>query len=145
MTIGQLSKITDLSIHTIRYYESLKLIPKPTRTPKGYRKFTGEYIKKVKIIKKFQEFGFTLKEIKTISNFDDCKEINAITLLKLKETQNKIKYYKNLEKELIRLIKTCPLTGSIDECPVIKLINKKLASIKSDKKNENLYNLVPNM
>jgi len=135
LTIGQLSKFTEISIHTIRFYESLNLIPKPVRTPKGYRMYDRNYINRVRIIKKFQELGFTLKEIKTISNFDDCKEIKDIARLKLKETKDNIKYFKKLEKQLMKFLQTCPYSGSIDECPIIKIVNKKLKIIKNGNLN----------
>lgn len=129
MTIGQLAERTGLSIHTLRYYESVKLIPKPIRTEKGYRKYSSEYIKKIKIVKKFQELGFTIKEIKTINNFDDCRELKSLARIKLKDTRNKIEHYRRLEKELKKFIIACPYDGSIEECPVIKLITQKLGEI----------------
>jgi MerR family mercuric resistance operon transcriptional regulator len=133
MTIGQLAERTGLSIHTIRYYEALKLLPKPERTEKGYRKYSTEYVKKIKIVKKFQELGFTLKEIKTINNFDDCRELKSLARLKLKDIRDKIQYYRTLERKLKNFILACPYDGSIEECPVIKLITQKLGQISSSR------------
>lgn len=139
MTIGQLAKIANLSIHTLRYYESLKVIPKPARSSKGYRKYSGEYVKRIQMIKKFQELGFTLKEIKTICSYKDCRELKEIAIVKLTETQGRIRLLKNLEKELLKLIQTCPLSGTMEECPVIQLINKKLEKSGGENSNMTLY------
>ena len=37
--IGQIAEETGLSIQTIRYYESLGLLPAPLRSESGYRKY----------------------------------------------------------------------------------------------------------
>ncbi len=39
MRIGDLAKATGVDIETIRYYEVIGLLPKPTRTAGNYRSF----------------------------------------------------------------------------------------------------------
>lgn len=48
--IGELSKIVNLSIETIRYYEKIRLIPKPERFNNRYKKYSEMYIYRLKII-----------------------------------------------------------------------------------------------
>jgi DNA-binding transcriptional MerR regulator len=36
-TIGQLARIADVNIQTIRFYERKGILPKPERKPSGYR------------------------------------------------------------------------------------------------------------
>lgn len=38
-TIGELGRITNLNIETIRYYEKINLIPNPERFQNGYKKY----------------------------------------------------------------------------------------------------------
>jgi MerR family transcriptional regulator, mercuric resistance operon regulatory protein len=99
MTIGQLAKITDVNIQTIRYYENLKLIPKPKSEYSKHRVYTNEYIDRINYIKKAKELGFTLKEIKDILRFDDCEDLYELTGKKLGETQKKLAYYIQLNKK----------------------------------------------
>jgi MerR family transcriptional regulator, mercuric resistance operon regulatory protein len=125
MTIGQLAKITDVNIQTIRYYENLKLIAKPKSKYSKHRVYSNEYIDRINYIKKAKELGFTLKEIKDILRFDDCKDLYDLTGRKLDETQKKLELYTQLAKKLKSLLKTCPKSGSIENCSIIKSISKK--------------------
>jgi DNA-binding transcriptional MerR regulator len=124
MTIGQLANKTELTTQTIRYYESLKLIPKPGVTGSGYRTYTADYVDKLNFIKKAKELGFTLKEISSIFKLRNCKDAYELTSYKLKDTVNKLNYYKNLESRLKKLLKVCPASGSIENCSIIKSITK---------------------
>lgn len=119
MTIGQLAKKTELSIQTIRYYEFVKLLPKPNRKESGYREYTEDFIDKIDFIKNAKGLGFTLSEIRSIIKTDECKDINELTLNKLNEVKIKISKSKKLEKKLILLLKKCPNKGSIDKCSII--------------------------
>jgi DNA-binding transcriptional MerR regulator len=125
MTIGQLAKITDVNIQTIRYYENLKLIPKPKSEYSKHRVYTNEYIDRINYIKKAKELGFTLKEIKDILRFDDCEDLYELTGKKLGETQKKLAYYIQLNKKLKYLLKTCPKSGTLNNCSIIKSISRK--------------------
>ena len=124
MTIGQLAKLTNVNIQTIRYYENLKLIPKPKSEYSKHRVYTNEYIDKINYIKKAKELGFTLKEIKDILRFDDCEDLYELTGRKLNETQKKLELYYQLTKRLKSLLKTCPKSGNIENCSIIKSISK---------------------
>lgn len=125
MTIGQLAKTTSVNVETIRYYENIKLISKPKSRQSGYRIYTNEYIDRINYIKKAKELGFTLKEIKDILRFDDCEDLYELTGKKLDETKKKIEFYNQLNKRLKFLLKTCPKSGTIKNCSVIKSITKK--------------------
>jgi len=124
MTIGQLSKKIDLTPQTIRYYESLKLIPKPDCTYAGYRRYTKDYIEKLNFIKNAKELGFTLKEIKSIIKVDNCEDTYELSLKKLNETEMKLIYYKQLQKKIKKLILLCPQNGSLENCSIMKSLNQ---------------------
>ncbi len=124
MTIGQLAKLTNVNIDTVRYYEKLKLLPKPKRTESGYRIYTNEYINKINYILRAKDLGFTLREIKEIFTMEGCEDLCDLTSSKIKEVENKIDILNNLRSKLKSLLKKCPATGSIDNCSIIKSISK---------------------
>ena len=124
MTIGQLSRITELSVQTIRYYESIKLLPKPKLKESGYRIYDGSYIDRLNFIKRAKELNFTLPEIRAINRFDESSDVFKIASSKLRDIRAKIVNYKELEKKLDGLLKACPGKGSLDHCSIIKSIRK---------------------
>jgi DNA-binding transcriptional MerR regulator len=66
MKIGELAKQTDVSVGTLRYYESLGLIQPAERSESGYRYYIDAAVQKIQFIKKAQALQFSLTEIKQI-------------------------------------------------------------------------------
>jgi len=66
-TIGKLSKLTHISIDTLRYYDEIGLL-KPAKVidDTGYRYYTDESAVVLTRIMEFKEFGFSLGEIKAV-------------------------------------------------------------------------------
>ena len=60
--IGEFSKITDTSIHTLRYYEKEKLIV-PERKENGHRKYSELDVAWMELIKNLKDTGMPIKEI----------------------------------------------------------------------------------
>src|SRR5438445_7273908 len=63
LQIGQLAKRSSVSADTIRYYERVGLLPKPARTPAGYRMYAPGAIHRLAVVRSAQRFGFPLKAI----------------------------------------------------------------------------------
>lgn len=66
MRTGELARNAGVNLQTIRFYEREGLLPKPVRTPSGYRSYQQSDLERVLFIKKNQELGFTLAEIKQL-------------------------------------------------------------------------------
>ncbi len=64
LQIGEVARRAGVSIDTLRYYERRKFLPRPRRSPSGFRLFASEHIERVKFIKQAQDLGFSLDEIK---------------------------------------------------------------------------------
>jgi DNA-binding transcriptional MerR regulator len=63
MRIGELAARSGIEVPTIRYYETLGLLPPPTRAPSGYRTYGAADMNRLAFIKHNQLLGFTLREI----------------------------------------------------------------------------------
>jgi len=64
LSIGQVSKITNVRVETIRYYEREGLIPKASRSTSGYRQFPDSIIRQINFIGQAKNLGFSLKDIR---------------------------------------------------------------------------------
>jgi len=126
LTISQLAKEANVNIETIRYYEKRKLISEPPRTESGYRKFPPEVVEDIKFIKRTQDLGFTLEEIKDLlvaSNDENFRsvEMQDYATGKIKEIETKIHDLNQMKTLLEDLAQKCPGSGtSKGECPIIK-------------------------
>jgi DNA-binding transcriptional MerR regulator len=72
MRIGALAEISGLSTQTIRYYESIDLLPDPDRTPSGYREYTDDAAERLRFIRDSQAAGLTLAEVQTLLSMKDA-------------------------------------------------------------------------
>src|SRR6266581_4304729 len=63
---SEVAKQGGVNLETIRYYERRGLLPKPPRTPAGYRTFDAAALRRLRFIKQAQALGFSLKEIKEL-------------------------------------------------------------------------------
>lgn len=64
LTRGELAKNGGVNIETIRYYERRGLLPKPPRSRSGYRLYSPADVWRIQFIKRVQELGFSLDEVK---------------------------------------------------------------------------------
>src|SRR5215472_11981549 len=71
LKIGQLARRAAVNLQTIRYYEREGLLPEPPRLASGYRMFPEIAVRRVRLIKRAQELGFSLAEIRDLLSLRD--------------------------------------------------------------------------
>lgn len=102
--IGEFSKMTDLSIRTLRYYDSIGLlIPKKIDRSSGYRYYTDDNLSEVYLIKLLRSVNFSLEEILMCKSCINEEIIDAkISELSdsIKDLENKIKKLNIIRQEL---------------------------------------------
>jgi MerR family transcriptional regulator, Zn(II)-responsive regulator of zntA len=95
--IGDLARITGLSIKTIRYYERRGLLEQPPRTEGGYRLYGTEEVARLQFVQRAKLLGLTLEEIRELVELAArCNEGEIVPRLeevleaKLEETERKM-------------------------------------------------------
>jgi DNA-binding transcriptional MerR regulator len=66
LKIGEVARRGGVNLETIRYYERERLLLKPPRLSSGYRMFPADAVHRVRFIKRAQELGFSLSEIREL-------------------------------------------------------------------------------
>lgn len=74
MRIGELAHQAGLSTKTLRYYESVGVLPEPDRTASGYRDYPVGALDVLQFVRSAQTVGLTLGEIRGILSFRDRGE-----------------------------------------------------------------------
>lgn len=125
LQIGELAKESGVETGTLRYYERLGLIPEPQRSESGYRQYPENMIDRISFIKRMQEHGFTLHEIKKLLAITDGQDADAqdvyeFTVQKLSEVQKKMAELEKIETMLLDLQRRCPGQGDLKSCPIIE-------------------------
>jgi MerR family transcriptional regulator, mercuric resistance operon regulatory protein len=109
---GQVANQAGVSIATLRYYERRGLIRPPQRTPSGYRAFDPQTVTTVRLIKKAQQLGFTLKEIHRLLDLvfgvgGTCSELHDIARAKLDDLQSQLSTLQMRRDLLTELLQRC--------------------------------------
>ena len=122
LTIGPLSKRTQVNIETIRYYEREGLLPAPPRSEGGYRLYGDEHLRRLVFIRRGRELGFSLDEVRDLLQMVDggytCGEVQALTLEHLGSVRKKVADLRRLERTLKNIAAQCE-GGAVPDCPVI--------------------------
>lgn len=131
LTISEVAKGSNVNIETIRYYERRGLIPQPPRNDSGYRMFAEQTIQDIQFIKRAQDLGFTLDEIKHLlaaNNGEEefhSEEMHDFASSKAKEIEKKISDLTEMKWLLERLVEKCPGSGvPKDQCPIMKKLSQ---------------------
>lgn len=97
-SIGEVSKMTGLTVPTLRYYDKEGLIPNINRTENGLRNFTENDLGTINIVTCIKGAGASLKEIK---HYMDMCQLGDSTLLNRK--QFFIDKKKDIEEQMNKL------------------------------------------
>jgi len=103
--IGTIAKHAGVPIKTIRYYEEVGLLPKPARTASRYRLYAPDTIDRLQFIKKAQNLGLQLADIKEILDLADrghcpCGHVQRLLRKRLDELRQKIADLRSLERRV---------------------------------------------
>ena len=89
LQIGEVAALAGVSIDTVRFYERLRLLQRPSRSKGGYRLFTSETVERIRFIKQAKEIGLSLDEIKQLLTSggyaDQCEGVRDLLREKISE------------------------------------------------------------
>lgn len=131
LTIGRLARLGGVNLETIRYYEREGLLPKPPRTPAGYRLFPSETPRRLRFIKRAQELGFSLGEIRELLALrmrpgTKRQHIRARTEAKIADIEHKIQTLEAMKYTLVKLNERCDRCGPLSECPILESLDEEV-------------------
>lgn len=108
ITITSLARNTGVSTKTLRYWESLGLLPETSRTHSGYRLFSKGMIRYVQFIRESKGLGLTLKEIRSAIGLfrkgkNPCPAVAKSLQLRCTELEKQIRSLQELKDRAERL------------------------------------------
>ena len=130
LKVGEVAKQAGVNLQTIHYYERRGLLPKPPRTGSNYRAYPEDAVLRVRFIKRAQELGFTLKEIKELLSLraaprTRCADVRERAEAKVQDIDRKVGTLQAMRKALNKLIGECSGSGPVSQCPILEALDSE--------------------
>ena len=127
MPIGGLARQTGVKVPTIRYYESIGLLPSPSRTDSNRRLYDGRAVARLKFIRHARELGFEVDAIRELLDLAEqpqrsCAKVDALARAHLQAIVSRIERLTALKAEVEGMIKACA-KGKTAKCRVIDVLS----------------------
>jgi len=128
ITTSELAARGGVNLETIRYYERVGVLPKPPRSRSGYRQFSTESVRRVRFIKRAQELGFSLKEIKELlalrlAQNSTRADVRQHAEAKIADIEQKVQQLRAMKKALLNLTEACSGNGPASNCPILESLS----------------------
>ncbi len=129
---GELAREAGVNVETLRSHEREGLLPVPSRRPSGYREYPPESVRLIRFIKRAQELGFSLVEVKEllaprVRPGTTPAEVRGQAERKLADIRRKLADLAAIERALGRLTTACSGQGHLDECPILQHLEGDLS------------------
>jgi DNA-binding transcriptional MerR regulator len=110
LTVSEFANQSKVPAHVVRYYMRIGLIEPAGQKENGYRLFAARDTKKLHFIRMAKQLGFTLNEIKSITQHSDqgespCGEVRKIIQDRIEENRVKIEEMLNLQIRMEHALK----------------------------------------
>ena len=130
LKVGEVARQAGVNVQTIHYYERRGLLPRPPRTESNYRAYSEEAVLRVRFIKRAQELGFTLKEIKELLSLraaprTRCADVRNRAEAKVQDIDDKARTLQAMRKALTKLIGECSGKGPVTQCPILEALDSE--------------------
>lgn len=123
MNISAASCAAGLPIKTVRYYSDIGLVNPSYRTQSGYRTYDAGTVRKLVLVRRAREFGFSISECRELLDLYGDKnrssaDVKRIATRRLEEIAEKQRELQSLHDELSLLVDACKGDDRPD-CPII--------------------------
>ncbi|WP_022654169.1 Cd(II)/Pb(II)-responsive transcriptional regulator [Aquaspirillum serpens] len=125
MKIGELARLTDCEVQTIRFYEREGLLPIPERTSSGYRVYQTQHVVALNFIRLCRALGIGLADIRRLRDLQAnpdlaCDEINQLIDQQIQRIHQQVESLQVLESQLRQLRQACHHNQKASECGIIR-------------------------
>lgn len=136
-TIGKLAAQAVVSTDALRFYERENLLAPSGKSDGGYRLYSDDSLRRVRLIKQAQQCGFTLAEIRDLLSVRDreaacCGDVRQRAIEKKLQLEGKIRALSSMSKALDNLIAGCADTSRpVEECPILAALEQAGSAVGS--------------
>lgn len=130
MNIGAVSKKSGVPAKTIRYYESIGLLPDPVRGENGYRSYGDNDVETLKFVQRARKLGFKVKDVEALLTLWQDKnrasaDVRSFAVRHIEEIEQRIAELQSIRDTLRHLVQRCHGDDRPD-CPILEDLSGKI-------------------
>jgi MerR family mercuric resistance operon transcriptional regulator len=121
-----------VGVETVRYYQRRRLLAVP-HSAGGVRRYPIATIDRIRFIKRSQDLGFSLEEIRELMRLEQGGSRGAIRKIaeaRLSSIREKLTTLQKMEKVLSELLCECQHTATAEPCPIIAALSSDRPAAK---------------
>lgn len=108
MRIGELADRVGVKPATVRYYETIGLLPAPQRTAVGYRDYDQAAVARLGFVRAAQGLGLSLSEVGEVLGLRErgqspCRHVRTLIEQRAEELAEQIAALETMRRELVEL------------------------------------------
>jgi MerR family transcriptional regulator, mercuric resistance operon regulatory protein len=126
MRIGELAKSVSVNVETIRYYQRIGLMELPEKPYGGMRSYDHEDLQRLCFIRRAQQLGFSLEDIRKLSELSssDCHQVEELAAEQLNLVHAKLRQLRRIESMLAKTVEQCAKRKGDQPCPIIETLTE---------------------
>lgn len=111
--IGEVARLTGVSVEALRFYERRRLLDQPARTDGGMRRYGDDVLQRVRFIKQAQTLGLTLDNIGQLVNGHSlrsrtgCRRVHDLLTRRIADIDARVAELRALKKTLEQHRRAC--------------------------------------
>ena len=136
-TRAALAKKAGVGPETLRFYEQKGLLQTPRRNDSGYRIYKDEDLTRLQFIRRSQELGFSLSDIKQLLQLTgnirtSRQKVRTFAEARLALIRQKIRDLRAMERALGSLVTQCDGKGALQGCPIVEFLGGETLETKEN-------------
>ena len=134
MRTSEAAAAAAVNVQTLRYYLRRGLLTEPIRRGAGYRDYDDAGVQRVRFIKRAQDLGFALEEIRELLELREGTRprgvMRRIAAAKAQDIDERIKQLTAMREALGCLINACERDATARECPIIEALDGASTTVR---------------
>jgi Cd(II)/Pb(II)-responsive transcriptional regulator len=124
MKIGELARVAQCTVETVRYYEKEGLLSAPVRTAANYRSYSAAHVDRLRFIRNCRALDMTHEEIHALLALmdqpaNDCGGVNQLLDAHINHVDVRIAELSQLKQQLCELRQRCHSVQAMDACGIL--------------------------
>jgi DNA-binding transcriptional MerR regulator len=125
MRIGELALQAGVNPQTLRYYERRGLLEAARGATSGFREYLPDAVRQVRFIRRAQDLGFTLEEIRDLlvlwpDSSTSCPTVQARARTTLERIDGKLADLREMRGALAKYVAACQNRAGSEACPLLE-------------------------